>query len=158
MTDTTDTIDTTEFTRKIVFRPAFDKRDPNPRKNYGIHGMEMCFQLIGDAGGITFTIYTNWHLPHVQAELDAKNPSGSKFPYLSHTPTPAGVDGHWKTPAYEGQSEIDDCKITGGKCYCDGSGLLAEDVFRLLVTEGEEAVWKFLETKYNDWKPSCKHQ
>ena len=135
--------------RKIVFRPAFDRRDPDPSKNYGIHGMEIQFQLIGDGEGITYTIFTNWMLPHVQEEADSR-PVDHHFPYLFHKPQSAGMDGHWKTPRYEGQSEIENCHITGGECYCDGTAI-TKDAFNILVAEGEEALWKLMEERFISW-------
>ena len=141
-----------DFTRKISFHPAFDKRNSEPSKNYGIHGLEMCFTLIGAEGGVSFHIYTNWHLPHVQEELDSKVPD-DYYPYLMHSPQPAGVEGHWRVPQYEGQTPVKGCSVAGGDCYRDGSGLLATEFFNILVTEGEEAVWKALEKRYEDWKP-----
>ena len=145
------------FTRKIVWRPAFDKRHKDPKKNCGIHGAEFQFQLIGPDGGVTFTVFTNWMLPHVQEETDRRAPD-KEFPYLFHKPQPAGVDGHWKIPSYEWQTPIKDCLITGGDCYCDGSALLSTDIFNLLVAEGEEPVWAKLEELYNSWKPTTKEQ
>ena len=135
--------------RKIVFRPAFDRRDPDPSKNYGIHGMEIQFQLIGDGEGITYTIFTNWMLPHVQEETDSR-PVDHRFPYLFHKPQSAGMDGHWKTPRYEGQNRVESCRITDGICYCDGTAI-TQDAFNILVAEGEEALWKLMEERFISW-------
>jgi hypothetical protein len=55
--------------RIIEFTPAFDKRDPNPKKNYGVHGVELRFVVKGEAGAVQFLIFTNWHLPHVQKAM-----------------------------------------------------------------------------------------
>jgi len=139
--------------RKIYWTPAYDKRSSEPSKNYGVHGVNVVFQVKGEAGGLTFTIFTNWQLPHVQAEMNAKplhdNPS---LRYMFHTPMPAGCDGHWKTPSYKEQSPIQNCDVTGGDCYCDGTSL-TDDLFTLLVTEGDEALWKKLEERYEAWRP-----
>ena len=57
---------------KIVkFYPAFDRRK-DPKGNYGIHGVDMRMILKGDKGAVQFVLYTNWHLPHVQEELNLK--------------------------------------------------------------------------------------
>lgn len=43
------------------------------------------------------------------------------------------------------------CPYLDGKpCYYDGSGLHAERVYDLLLNQGEEAVWKYLEKYYQD--------
>jgi len=57
------------LTREIKFSPAYDKRDPDPSKNYGIHGVTITFLLKGEKGAVQFVLYTNWHLPHVDHEI-----------------------------------------------------------------------------------------
>jgi len=139
--------------RKIRFSPAFDKRSSDPSKDYGIHGAELHFELKGPDGGVTYTLFTNWMLPHVQAEQDAKELLREPhLRYMFHKPQTAGLDGHWKKPQYEGQSPVKNCVVTGGDCYCDGTSLTG-DVFSALVTEGDEAVWKILEDRYETWRP-----
>jgi hypothetical protein len=149
--------------RLITFTPAFDERNSDPKKNYGIHGVDMYFVLKGELGAISFTLFTNWHLPHVQKELEAK-PS----PAMMFKPSPADISIHSHTPLFEGHNPVgvtttydDDfnpigtegepspCKWLNDKpCYCDGSALAAEKVFNALVAEGEDALWKELENWY----------
>ena len=137
-----------DLKREIEFTPAFDRRDPDPSKNYGIHGVEMRWYLTGPLGAIQFVVFTNWHLPHVQAELNAKTPS-SNFPYLMHSPAPTDVGYHSPTPQYEGQETMGPCPHLGGApCYYDGSGLRAEEWFKVLVESGSEAIWKLMEEEY----------
>ena len=125
--------------REIRIRPAFDKRDPDPSKNYGIHGAELAFYLSGEKGAVQFVIYTGWHLPHVASEIGVSAPMGADVGY------------HSKVQLYGGQESIDDnCEFTGGKCYYNGSGLAAESMFKLLVEEGHEAVWNRMEQLYID--------
>lgn len=131
--------------RTIEFLPAYDKRDTNPRKNYGIHGVDMRWYLEGEKGTVQFVVYTNWHLPHVQEELD----EGRHSNHISCHPLPADLGYHAKEPHYEGQIKMDECQFIEGGCYYDGSGLNAEWVFKLLVKEGHEAVWKHMEEYYN---------
>lgn len=128
----------------IQFTPAFDKRDPDPDKNYGIHGMNLRFVLKGDKGATQFIVYTNWHLPHVQKELEDKGT------VCLIAPMPADVGYHSPIPQYEGQEPIsEDCEYIGGPCYYDGSGLRAISVFERFTAEGADAVWKELEEEYN---------
>jgi len=140
----------TEFNREIFFRPAFDRRDPNPSKNYGIHGCDLVFVLNGEKGAVQFVIYTNWNLPHVQREMDEK-PCDPMFPYMFHKPMPADVGYHSPVPIYEGQELVaQSCKYLGGKpCYYDGSVLHANEVFTILVEQGSEGVWRHLEEYYH---------
>lgn len=135
-----------KFTRKIEFSPAWDKRNPDPKKNYGVHGMEMKFILKGEKGAVQFVIYTNWHLPHVSKEFE-KDKNASLF----LKPLPADVGYHSYVPQYEGQEKIsDNCPYLEGKpCYYDGSGLKAMTLFDLFVELGEEAMWSELEEFYH---------
>ena len=134
--------------RKIYFEPAYDKRNPDEAKNYGIHGLDIRFVLKGDKGAVQFVIYTNWQLPHVQKELARKATKDNLFLYL---PMPADVGWHSPVPIYQDQEPIsEECEYLDGKpCYYDGSTFHAEKVFDILVAEGDEAVWKYLEDYYN---------
>lgn len=132
--------------RKINFRPAFDKRHPDPKKNYGIHGMEIAFLLVGELGATQFVLYTAWHLPHVRREAEA-------WPRWMLEPKGYDIGYHSPKPMYEGQTamgEEGDCQYVpaGCKCYYDGSSLMAEPVMETLIAEGDEAVWKRLEQDY----------
>lgn len=136
---------TETFERQVVFTPAFDRR----HQNYGIHGVELRFHLIGEHGATQFVIFTNWQLPEVTKEQDARPPD-RRFPHLSCHPMPADLGYHRLTPAYEGQQVLsEECELLGGKpCYYDGSGLMAQDVFDLFTREGDAAVWRELERFY----------
>lgn len=128
--------------RTITFGAAWDKRDPNPSKNYGVHGVDLRFVLKGAKGAVQFVLYTGWMLPHVTKEFEAK---GLKMT----NPLPADLGYHSHVPMYEGQSVIEDhCSYIGGPCYYDGSGLNAEPVFDTLLSEGSDGVWRKLEEYY----------
>ena len=133
----------------INFIPAFDKRNPNPSKNYGIHGVDIRFILKGDKGATQFVLYTNMYLPHVQKELQTKCQS-SQFCFLE--PLPADLGYHSPKPIYEGQSICSEsCEYLDGKpCYYDGSGLNAKRVYNRLLKEGDRGVWDELEIFYNN--------
>lgn len=139
-----------KFERIVKLRPAYDKRNPEPKKDYGIHGVDLLFVLKGKKGAVQFLVFTGWHLPKVQKELDEK-PFNPKFPYLFHKPMPADIGYHSPKPMYEDHKPLTkSCKILDGKpCYYDGSGLQAEKVFEILVREGSEGLWKYLEKYYN---------
>jgi hypothetical protein len=139
------------FEHKIETEPAFDKRHPDPHKNYGVHGLTMRFLSIGPKGAIQFLLYTNWHLPHVQHELLNKchGPEVSGA-YCRLNPMPADIGYHSYVPRYEGQSVVTkSCPVLGGKpCYYDGSSLQAEEYFAILVREGLDALWMALDERY----------
>lgn len=121
---------------------AWDKRDKDPSKNYGIHGVEMRFVLKGPEGAVQFLLYTGWHLPEVTREIGQQKPM------------PADLGYHSPTPRHEGQEQMNDgkgCEYLDGKpCYYDGSGCNAYGMWEVLLKEGSEGVWKALECVYSD--------
>lgn len=138
------------FTRKVSFAAAYDQRDPNPLKNYGIHGVHITFLVSRDGEGLTFGVSTNWRLPHVQAETDAI-PGPDWDPHFHYRPTGFDVCMHRKTPAYEGQTPVKSCTITGGACYGDGSALLGDSFLQTLIEGGDEALFARMEKQFEDW-------
>lgn len=134
------------FVRHFEITPAFDKRNPDPSKNYGIHGMDFKWVLVGPKGATQFEIFTNWQLPHVQKELERK-----KETCLS-TPIPADWGFHSPIPQYEeAKVVVDDCTYLGGKpCYYDGSGLRARDIYNEFTEKGEDWLWGKLLEYYNE--------
>lgn len=122
--------------RTVTWRPAYDKRDPDPEKNCGVHGMDLRFILSGPKGAAQFVVYTGWHLAHVR-----ERPMSVQ---------PADVGYHALKPAYEDQTQMDCDLVEGGKCYYDGSGLQAEELFDRFVAEGEEVVWAELLMVYKE--------
>ena len=137
----------TEFTREIEFTPAFDRRSPEPAKNYGIHGVDMRCYLKGAKGAVQFILYTDWHLPNVRQDFEAKHGY-----HYSMGPTPADLGYHSPVPMYEGQEPMtESCELLNGKpCYYDGSGLNANDIFDTLVHKGGDAMWSALEDYYRE--------
>lgn len=135
--------------RIVEFTPAFDKRDPDPSRNYGVHGVELRMVLKGDKGAVQFVLFTNWMLPHVQKEMDERMDRRLEHGhYLCH-PLPADLGYHWNTPRYEDQ-DASKCTYTpNGVCYYDGSSLNAERIYEILLCEGSEGVWRELEAYYN---------
>lgn len=136
--------------RETKFSPAWDKRDPNPSKNHGIHGVDLRMYLKGELGTVQFVLYTNWHLPHVKEELLNMNLNNKFGIKCSFTPMPVDVGYHSPKPIYEDQESMtDNCECLDGKpCYYDGSSLHAEEMYKVLVEEGSDEVWKKLEEYY----------
>ena len=132
-----------KFERIVEINPAFDRRHVDPKKNYGVHGCSLKMILKGKKGAMQFVLYTGWHLKHVAEEFKAKG---------INDPLSANVWYHSPHPMYEGQSLIQDgCPYLDGKpCYYDGSGLYAEEAFKVLVEGGSEKLWSFLEDEYNE--------
>lgn len=143
-----------EFERIVKFHPAFDKRHSDPKRNYGIHGVELLMALKGAEGTTQFLLYTNWHLPSALG-IEIKDDMTShhwrrayeSLPY--HAPMPADLGYHSPKPTYEGHEPIgSECEFVDGPCYYDGSTLNAWRPFEALLREGDEGVWRVLEDYY----------
>ena len=130
--------------RIVEFYPAYDKRDSDPTKNYGIHGVDLRMVLKGERGAVQFVLYTDWQLPHVAAEHKARG--------LHLEPLPADLGFHSPVPMYDGDEAIESaCAYLDGKpCFYDGSGLAADRIFSVLRAEGSDGVWRELEAYYTD--------
>lgn len=139
--------------RIIEFDPAFDRRDPVPSKNYGIHSVTLRFILKGELGAVQFIVYTNWHLPSVTKERDLKaltEPLDQIQLNVLFRPMAADLGYHSRKPMYDDQEMLSDkCPVLDGVCYYDGSGLNAQPVFEILLKEGGEGVWSRLEEEYH---------
>lgn len=132
------------FERRVEFSPAYDKRDPDPKKNYGIGSVNIRFVLIGDKRAVQFYLMTgSWVLPHVAEEYKAKG--------LVSEVLPADLGYHSPVPMYDGHDSItENCEYIGGPCYYDGSGLAANRIWKVLLEEGDKGVWRELEEYYLD--------
>jgi hypothetical protein len=143
--------------KELTIEPGFDKRDPNPHKDYGVHGCTIRFKLIGEIGAVHFIAYTDWLPLNVQRERMGKEVVGS-YPDVCQVVTgvqPMAVDlgYHSAKPLRDWQKdeEARDCDILpGGKCYGDGTAMGAEPVRDRLLAEGEAGVWKELGRYYFD--------
>lgn len=136
-----------ELQRTITFKPAYDKTDPDPSKNCGIHGVELRMLLTGEHGVVQFLLYTNWHLPHVQRRLDMQ--LDGDFSHLFCHPMPADLGYHSPVPMYEDHKEMENCSLLE-HCYYDGSSLVADDVYQILLNKGCTGVWAELEKYYHN--------
>lgn len=133
-----DWMDKNAITQKIIqFKPAFDKRDPDPSKNYGIHCMDIYMVLKGEKGAISFCIYTGWYLP--QNQENSARPRGACICY--HSP---------KAKYEDQQISQEECEYLDNKpCYCDCSYIAADELFEQFVAQGEEVVWSELQDRYD---------
>jgi hypothetical protein len=103
-----------EFQEITEFLPAYDKRDLDPKKNYGIHGVTLRMVLKGPEGAVQFVVYTNWQLPHVTEEnhrrAHGNHVRDSTLRGL-FDPMPADLGYHSPKPMYEGQEPMGSVKF-----------------------------------------------
>jgi hypothetical protein len=131
--------------KKIVkFLPAFDKRNEDPNKNYGIGGVKCYMFLIGDKGAVHFIFSTGMYLPDTHTKWLSKFDRGGTVPYMGYD-----VGYHSPTPKYKDQTPNKNCEYLNGKtCYYDGSSMMAEKFMEVLVKEGSDRVWEMLKEYY----------
>lgn len=136
-------VDSSKLERIVEFHPAYDKRDPDPSKNYGIHGMEILFVLKGPAGAVVWLIYTNWNVPSARSLRPNHSMGIYGRPFMG-----ADLGYHALVSQYEEQEERDCCYTSSGKCYYVGSGLNAELLVENFIAQGDKYLWAALEAYY----------
>lgn len=124
-----------KFERIVKISPAFDRRHPEPSRNYGVGSATIHFVVRGPEGAIGLTIFSGWSLPHVP----------------NSRPLAADISYHSLVPLRENQSPRPGCNwLDGRTCYGGGSALAADDYFETLVRGGDEALWPMLESYYRE--------
>ena len=136
----------TTLTREVIFEPAFDKRDPNPSKNYGIRGVTIRFLLRGDGRLVQLVLDSGWYLSHVQEEYKNRRPR-FLYPVL---PASLELSYHSRVPL-----NLEDvcapCTFLGSECFSRGSFLGGgESIRNILLSEGSDGVWRELEKYYKE--------
>lgn len=120
------------ITRRLDARAAFDLRDSNPAKNYGIGSLDLWFVVKRANVAVTWRLFTGWYLEK-NRDRPARYPDGL-----------GSIDYHSPVPLYVDQTPQRDCEYTGGDCYCDGSSLESNTLFNKWL-EDPEYVWVELE-------------
>lgn len=88
--------------RIIKFAKAFNRRDPDPKKNYGIDGVTMYMGLKGDLGTVVLVIHTNWHTKKVADEFMDKDGDAVSL-YRIFMPMAGDIGYHSPKKMFEGQ-------------------------------------------------------
>jgi hypothetical protein len=149
--------------RKVIILPAYDKRDPNPNNSYGTNAMMLVFGIDGPDGCVRFQINTGWNLPHIQKEviqrykdeivsiIEQQDENEWKYMYNPFLPHPSDLSYHSHEALAPGEFHSDHCEwLSGTQCWFYGTSSEAKKVFDIMVRDGDEAMWKFLEDFYRD--------
>lgn len=132
------------FERIVQVGPAWDKRDPDPSKDYGVGSMSLRFILKGPKGAVQFVFYTSQYTRPV-AERMWLDHSRRYNPFKGMG---ADIGYHAYTPQYEGQTPMEKCDVLGCDCYYDGTSLGAEEFSDKFIEGGDKVVWPMLEKRY----------
>lgn len=140
------------FTTKVTFRPAFDcllvqpcvhgspTCKPGSGGSHGRGSVQMFFALTGPNGTVSLEIFTGWG-------IDATPPS------LWGQPGSACVALHSRGPRYDDHERRMDCTHPEG-CYYNVSYIMAEEPWRLLREQGEDAMWAWLVECHDELSPA----
>lgn len=132
--------------REFHVRAAYDKRDADPRKNYGVHGVEIEFVVKRSGAAVNCFWMTDWQC---QSTLDWWKAAGLD----QHTTRFDGLgDLGWHSPIKldKWDTKISSpCPHTGGDCYYSGTGLGAQELFRKWV-EAPDIIWPELEQRLEE--------
>ncbi|REK57591.1 MAG: hypothetical protein DWQ49_08980 [Bacteroidetes bacterium] len=137
--------------RITQFVPAYDLRD----ENKGIGACRCLMVLKGEKGAVHFVFLTGMFLESAMEHLyEVSYPwvgASGKF-YYPNKPIGCDVGYHSSAPMYDGENPQEDpCEwLDGQACYCDGSGLLAQEYMEILLEKGSDAIWDLLEDYYQD--------
>lgn len=149
----------TDLQRITLVVPAYDCiRNPckfdvpecktTPGRNHGIHNAELHMGVRGPSAEVTLVINTGWDLPsvpnYVRQRTAMRHPIGSYIEF--HTSAPQHEDHQ---PSIRLEMRDDDACKTWDNCYFDRGYLMAEYPATLLVTNGSEAVWEWLEMEHD---------
>lgn len=138
-----------EYEKLIEFAPAWDKRDPDPKKDYGINGLEIRFTLKGKEGAVSVDISTGWLLPStVGINEDTMYNYGRSLNKELSYPSGMMVCYHSPVQHYEEQTKNECEYTTSGFCYSDCSYTYADKLLKRLIEEGESGVWDELSGWY----------
>lgn len=77
------------------------------------------------------------------------------IPSIIRRPMLADLGYHSPKPMYENHKSMGPCEVLDGReCYYDGSTLSAMKIFKALLTDGEEGVWRELKD-YHEYVFGC---
>lgn len=137
--------------RIVKVRPAHDcirvqpcVKGSDKCGSHGIGGAELTMTLRGPDAEVSLVIGTGWYLP-----VTPPMPAG-----LRDYPNGYFVEMHTARPRYEGQEPRLDTRRPGdtcegwADCYVDSGFLMSDEPTALLVAEGSDAVWEWLENLY----------
>ena len=132
--------------RRIRWIPAWDKRDPDPRKNYGVSGVNLFFEWIEPDWAISLVVKTPWVLAETEKWWDTLPPRPPK--------AVPDAEVHRRNGTGEFVVKAGDCPIFPND-PCEKvplSAFAGERLFRVFVESGEEPFWQEMALALNGIK------
>lgn len=87
--------------RRVVFKPGYHRIHKDPKKNFGVHCMEVWMYVIGKKGAVHFGFMTGMYLPKTFKYWESKGLN--KQPQTLFGSMGIDVGYHSLTPMFEGQ-------------------------------------------------------
>lgn len=130
-----------EFEKIVHITPAYDSRN----KGGGIGNCKLVMVVKGPKGAVTFTMGTAWYLP-------------ATFEWKQTCIERTGIES-WETKGYavgycspvqlhDYDEPRENCDWLGCTCYGSIGFSISDEVKDILIKEGSDAVWKWLENYY----------
>lgn len=114
-------------------------------KGNGIATPKMYFNVEDESGIVSFALFTNWVTKKHEMEYWKRN--RELFP--SQSPTVIGVFYHSHARISDGDFHEESCSFFSDReCYYSRIGINEDDVFDLLLTDGLDELWNFLENQH----------
>ena len=134
------------YTRILTMSPPWDRRDTRPEKDYGIHGLDIRFELLKNNRAVHFIVYTNIYLPHIYEKWKDNNIKNNITTFFK----PMGVDVGYHSPnkTWENQRPSKCHLLEGGQCYSDGSSLRGKEWGNIWLEQGNDTIWAMLEMEW----------
>jgi hypothetical protein len=139
-----------DFVHEVTVRPAFDRRAPEPSKNYGVHGVEFVFWCRDrdlPTAYVVFRLSSSWMLPQVYEWWATLRPP---------TWDDAQLEGmvlatHWIVPESMAGPGARECSDNPGM-WCDGGAGYhdGDELARILLEGGTDALWPAMESRFRE--------
>lgn len=138
--------------RIVRFLPAFDKRSPDPSKNYGVGGVGIYFVLKGAQGAVVLELLTPWMLPQVEKWHEALAEARPSLLRAYSNATAGNLQFHSPVELPDSRQSTGACNWLGmDHCWVvAGSFLAGDQAYLRLKTEGDEGLWAELQAFYDE--------
>lgn len=141
--------------RAVWITPAFEARDPNPSKNFGIGSCQVTFAKRKGNRVVDCSFLTDWYPYDVQHRNMGGHSGVYRQDVIGEQPLCQGLYRHElvkPADANEWMRHGTDCLLTGGECWGEiGSALYGEEIRNRLLAEGSVAIWDEIDKALEEW-------
>ncbi len=137
------------LTRTVTFQAAWDKRNPDPAKNYGVHGIQIDFVVRGPEGAVYVALMTDWVLPEVQQWHEQLAEANPMLRQVNGRQLLDRVSIHSRIPREGWEANGKKCDFFDGPCWVTCFSYMASDpIWETMLREGDAGFWRSLEEIY----------